>query len=68
MKRTMIKFNQPIYIGVVILDISKTLMYDFYYRLKERYGDRIKLLYTDTDSLIIDIQYKQKTSIRIWKK
>jgi hypothetical protein len=33
-------------------------MYDFYYRLKERYGDRIKLLYTDTDSLIISIQTK----------
>ena len=45
MKRTMIKFNQPIYVGVAILDISKTLMYDFYYRLKNRYGDRIKLLY-----------------------
>ena len=56
MRRTEIKFNQPIYIGVAILDISKTLMYDFYYRLKERYGDRIKLLYTDTDSLIISAQ------------
>ena len=56
MRKTKIKFNQPIYIGVAILDISKTLMYDFYYRLKERYGDRIKLLYTDTDSLIISAQ------------
>ena len=65
MRRTMIKFNQPIYVGVAILDISKTLMYDFYYRLKERYGDRIKLLYTDMDSLIISIIYRQKTSIKI---
>ena len=55
MRKTMIKFNQPIYVGV---DISKTLMYDFYYRLKERYGDRIKLLYTDTDLLIISIKTK----------
>ena len=58
MRRTVIRFNQPIYVGVAILDISKTLMYDFYYRLKERYGDRIKLLYTDTDSLIIAVQTK----------
>ncbi|MBP1526245.1 MAG: hypothetical protein H9Q67_07120, partial [Spiroplasma ixodetis] len=56
MIRTMIKFNQPIYVGVAILDISKTLMYNFYYRLKERYGDKIKLLYTDTDSLIMSIK------------
>ena len=55
MRRTMIKFNQPIYVGVAILDISKTLMYN---RLKERYGDKIKLLYTDTDSLIISINTK----------
>ena len=41
MRRTIIKFNQPIYVGVAILDISKTLMYDFYYKLKERYGDKI---------------------------
>lgn len=46
MGSTEIKFNQPIYMGEVILDISKTVMYDFYYRLKERYGARIKLLYS----------------------
>lgn len=59
MRRTMIKCNQPIYVGVAILDISKTLMYDFYYKLKERCEDKIKLLYyTDTDSLIISIKIK----------
>ncbi len=57
-RKTIIKFSQPIYVGLVILDFSKTLMYDFYYRLKERYGNRIKLHYSDTDFLIISIMTK----------
>ncbi|XP_065211441.1 uncharacterized protein LOC135839374 [Planococcus citri] len=56
MKKTHINFNQPIYVGVSILDISKTLMYDFYYRLKREYKNDVKLLYTDTDSLILSIK------------
>lgn len=51
------KFNQPIYVGVTI-GILKVLMYDFYYRLKEIYGDGIKPLYIDTDSLIISAPTK----------
>jgi hypothetical protein len=43
------------YIGVCILEISKILMYDFFYKLKEIYDDKIKLLYCDTDSLIIEV-------------
>ena len=40
-----------------ILDLSKLHMYSFYYEcLKPRYGDRLSLLYTDTDSLILSIQ------------
>jgi len=59
MRKTQVFFNQQIYIGVAIMDISKTLMYDFYYNeLKERYGDEIKLLYTDTNSLITSIKTK----------
>ena len=49
--------NRPVYVGMSILDLSKSLMYDFYYnQLKKEYGDRCQLLYTDTDSLLLEIQ------------
>ena len=49
--------NKPIYVGMSVLDLSKHLMFDFYYNtLKARYGDKIRLLYTDTDSVIIHVQ------------
>ena len=57
MKKTIIKMNKPLYLGASILDISKTLMYEFWYNyLKSKYGDRVKLCYTDTDSFIIHIK------------
>ena len=53
MRKTKVKMNKPIYVGMAILDISKTLMYEFWYGyVKPKYGDRIKLCYMDTDSLI----------------
>ena len=57
MKKTIMKMNKPLYLGASILDISKTLMYEFWYDyLKSKYGDRVKLCYTDTDSFIIHIK------------
>ena len=48
--------NKPLYLGMSILDISKTLMYKFWYDyFKPEYGDRAKLCYTDTDIFIINI-------------
>ena len=57
MKKTRVKMNKPLYLGMSILDISKTLMYKFWYDyFKPKYGDRAKLCYTDTDSFIIYIK------------
>ena len=56
MRKTEITMNKPVYFGQAILDISKTLMYEFYYEyMKPKYGNKVKLCYTDTDSFIIQI-------------
>ena len=50
-------FNKPIYMGAVILETSKLHMYEFWYNhLKVKYGDKIKLIYTDTNSFVIEVE------------
>ena len=59
MRKTKVKMNKSKYVGMAILDISKILMYEFWYGyLKSKYGHRVRLCYTDTDSLIPFIKTK----------
>ena len=57
MKKIKVTMNKPVYLGLSILEISKTLMYEFWYDyVKPKYQDNAKLCYMDTDSFIINIK------------
>ena len=57
MRKSKLLLNKPVYTGMTILDNSKILMYDYHYNvLKKEYGSRCELLYTDTDSLLLEIE------------
>ena len=57
MNKTKVKMNKPIYLGLSILEISKILMYEFWYDyMKPKYNDNIKLCYMDTDSFVMNIK------------
>ena len=57
MKKTKVKMNKPIYLGLSILETSKTLMYEFWYDyMKPKYNDNVKLCCMDTDSFIMNIK------------
>ena len=57
MKKTKVKMNKPIYLGLSMLEISEILMYEFWYDyMKPKYGDNLKLCYMDTDSFIMNIK------------
>ena len=59
MKKTKVKMNKPVYLGLSILEISKTLIYEFWYDyMKPEYADNGKLCYRDTDSFMMHIKTK----------
>lgn len=56
-KKVKLLLNKPVYIGQTILDLSKLVIYDFHYNfMKNLYEDNIKLLFTDTDCLMYEIE------------
>ena len=58
MKKIGVKMTKPLYLRMTILHISKTLMYEVWYDyIRQKYGDRAKFCYTDSDSFIIYINY-----------
>lgn len=57
LSKTNILMDKPITVGMSVLDISKLTMYSFLYDfLKPKYGDKVQVVYTDTDSFILDIE------------
>ena len=72
MRKTRILMDKPILVGQAILDKSKQLMYEFWYEyLKPKYKDKVKLLYMDTDTFVLEIEkndfYKDtKDGLKEW--
>ena len=57
MGKTEIKMNKPVYLGQAILDLSKTLMYEFHYDyIRPKYDSKVKLYYMDTDNFVYEIE------------
>ena len=72
MKKTFVKIIKPLYLGMSILDVSKTLMNEFWYDyIRPKYGDKAKLCYTDTDSFAVHIKIEDffediSNDVEIW--
>ena len=57
MKNSLVKINKPFYVGNAVLELSKFHVYNFHYNvMKPLFDDQIQLLYTDTDSLMYEIE------------
>ena len=71
MKMTKVKMNKPLYLGMSLLDVSKTSMYEFWHDfIKPKYQYKAKLCYIDTASFIIHIKtpdfYEDIADVEKW--
>ena len=67
-KRAKVLLNKPSYFSMIILDLTKYAVYDFYYNyLKKKYGSKLELQMSDTDSFLYHVQtddlYLDKSSV-----
>ena len=66
MRKTNVKMNKPVYLGMPILDISKTLMYEFWHDyMKQKYDDNVKLCYKIVILIVLSLILKQKIFMKI---
>ena len=57
MARGEVVLNEPIYLGMPVLEYSKQHMYHFFYKaMKPFYGDRVSLMYTDSGTLVLNVE------------
>ena len=64
MRKTEILMNNSVYWSLSILDLSKTVLYEFWYDyVKLKYGENAKLCYVDTDSFIVHCKHRLKVKI-----
>ena len=61
--------NKPVYLGQAILDLSKTLMYEFHYDyMRSKYGSKVNLCYMDIDSFVYKTEDFYRDIVKMWKK
>ena len=71
MRKTQILMNEPVYLGLSILDLTETVMYEFWYDyIKPKYDENAELCYMDTDSFIVCVKTDDILSHcrRCWNK
>ena len=68
MRKTEIKMSKPVYLGQVILHLSKTLMYEFHYDfMRPKYGSKFKFYYMDINSFVYEIETEDTGTLQVYR-